>query len=224
MCGRYTLRVNTETLAEKFGVDGALPDLPPSYNIAPGREVAAVVSGGEGEERRLEMMRWGLIPSWAEDPGIGYRMINARSETAPSKPSFRQAFKKRRCLIPADGFYEWKKENGGKQPYHFRLGDGEPFVFAGLWETWKNPDGGSIVSCTILTTEANGVVGEVHPRMPVILPSEDHEIWLAPDFEEKEPLADLLRPYPDDAMETFPVSRFVNRPGNDDESCIERVA
>jgi len=222
MCGRYTLRVNTETLAEKFNVKGDLPDLPPSYNVAPGREVATVVSDDGG--RRLEMMRWGLIPSWADDPGIGYRMINARSETAPSKPSFRQAFKKRRCLIPADGFYEWKKENGGKQPYHFRLKAGEPFAFAGLWETWNDPDGGSVLSCTILTTEANSVVGEVHPRMPVMLSAEDHEMWLAPDFEEKEPLADLLRPYPPEAMEAYPVSRFVNRPGNDDERCIERVA
>ena len=225
MCGRYTLVVNTETLAEKFGVDGPLPDLPPSYNVAPGREVATIVSGGDDNGgRRLEMMRWGLIPSWADDPGIGYRMINARSETAPSKPSFRQAFKKRRCLIPADGFYEWKKESGGKQPYYFHLIDGEPFAFAGLWETWNDPDGGSILSCAILTTEANTVVGEVHPRMPVMLAMEDHEMWLAPGFEEKEPLADLLRPYPPEAMEAYPVSRYVNRPGNDGRSCIERVA
>lgn len=222
MCGRYTLAVRKETLAEKFGVGGPLPELSPSYNIAPGREVAVVL--GDGVGRRLEMLRWGLIPSWADDPGIGYRMINARAETAPTKPSFRRAFRGRRCLIPADGFYEWKKEDGGKQPYHIRLKDGEPFTFAGLWESWNDPNGGTVRSFAILTTEANEVVGEIHARMPVILPVEDHDMWLDPDFDEKEPLADLLRPYPTAAMEAYPVSRFVNRPANDDERCVERVA
>ena len=228
MCGRYTLSVRHEVLAEKFGVSGPLPELSPSYNVAPGREVPAVVGEADGDggnyRRRMEMLRWGLIPPWADDPAIGYRMINARAETAPSKPSFRRAFRKRRCLIPADGFYEWKKENGGKQPYHFRLKDGESFAFAGIWESWTDPDGGTVRSCAILTTEANEVVGEVHARMPVILPPEDHYIWLDPDFEETEPLAALLVPYPPEALEAYPVSRFVNRPGNDDERCVERVA
>lgn len=226
MCGRYTLTARTETLAEMFDVKGNLPELPSSYNVAPGREVAAVLEDDSegGVQRRLEMLRWGLIPAWADDPGIGYRMINARSETAPTKPSFRRAFRNRRCLIPADGFFEWKKEDGGKQPYHFRLKDGEPFAFAGLWEVWKDPDGETIRSCAILTTEANAVVGQVHARMPVILPVEDHDMWLDSSFEEKDPLAELLRPYPADEMEAYPVSRFVNRPGNDDERCVERVA
>ena len=131
MCGRYTLSTTVEKLAEEFGIVGQLPDLQPSYNVAPTREVPAVVLGGEG--RRLEMLRWGLIPSWADDPGIGSRMINARSETVAEKPSFRRAFKKSRCLMLADGFYEWRKENGGKQPYYVRMKTGQPFAFAGLW-------------------------------------------------------------------------------------------
>ena len=134
MCGRYTLRTPVETLAEEFGISDPLPEIPTRYNIAPTQEVAAVLE--EDEERKLEMLRWGLIPSWADDPAVGNKMINARSETAAEKPSFRTAFRKRRCLILADGFYEWQKTNGGKQPYYIRMEDGSPFAFAGLWESW----------------------------------------------------------------------------------------
>jgi len=221
MCGRYTLRTPVETLAEEFGISDPLPEIPTRYNIAPTQEVAAVLE--EDEERKLEMLRWGLIPSWADDPAVGNRMINARSETAAEKPSFRTAFRKRRCLILADGFYEWQKTNGGKQPYYIRMEDGSPFAFAGLWESWDKY-GGEIRSCTILTTDANKMVGEVHHRMPVILPPETYDLWLDPDMQETEPLLDLLRPYPDDGMEAYPVSRFVNSPSNDDERCIESVA
>jgi len=221
MCGRYTLRTPVETLAEEFGISDPLPDIPTRYNIAPTQEVAAVLE--EDEERKLEMLRWGLIPSWADDPAVGNRMINARSETAAEKPSFRTAFRKRRCLILADGFYEWQKTNGGKQPYYIRMEDGSPFAFAGLWESWDKY-GGEIRSCTILTTDTNKMVGEVHHRMPVILPPETYDLWLDPDMQETEPLLDLLRPYPDDGMEAYPVSRFVNSPSNDDERCIESVA
>ena len=173
MCGRYTLTVPVEILAEEFGVTGPLPEVPPSYNIAPTQEVAAVLT--DDGERRLEMLRWGLIPSWADDPGIGSRMINARSETVPEKPSFRRAFRERRCLILADGFYEWKRTNDGKQPYYIRMEDGRPFAFAGLWESWR---GGreEIRSCTILTTEASDRVSNIHHRMPVILAPEDREL------------------------------------------------
>ncbi len=221
MCGRYTLTVPVEILAEEFGVTGPLPEVPPSYNIAPTQEVAAVLA--DDGERRLEMLRWGLIPSWADDPGIGSRMINARSETVPEKPSFRRAFRERRCLIIADGFYEWKRTNDGKQPYYIRMEGGRPFAFAGLWESWR---GGreEIRSCTILTTEANDRVSNIHHRMPVILAPEDHGLWLDPDVREADPLLPLLAPYPDDVMDAYPVSRFVNRPANDEPRCVEPLA
>ena len=221
MCGRYTLRTPVETLAEEFGITGPLPEVPTRFNVAPTQEVAAVLE--EDEKRKLKMLRWGLIPSWADDPAIGNRMINARSETAAQKPSFRSAFRKRRCLVLADGFYEWQKTASGKQPYYIRMGDGSPFAFAGLWESWGKY-GEEVRSCTILTTEANGLVGEIHHRMPVILPAEEYDLWLDPDMGEAEPLLDLLRPYPDDLMEAYPVSRFVNSPSNDSEQCVESLA
>ena len=171
----------------------------------------------------MEMLKWGLIPSWADDPGIGARMINARSETVAEKPSFRRAFKERRCLIPADGFYEWQRTSGGKQPYYLRTKSGRPFAFAGLWESWDG-DGSEIHSCTILTTDANDLVGEVHHRMPVILPPGDYELWLDPDVREPGELLPLLAPYPANDMEVYQVSRRVNRPSNNDPDCVERVA
>lgn len=218
MCGRYTLTSPIEGLLDEFGLAGAGGDLHPNFNVAPTQEVAAVVAENGG--RRLEMLRWGLVPSWAEDPGIGARMINARSETAPEKPSFRGAFRRRRCLIPADGFYEWKREEGGKQPFYTRMNDGRPFAFAGLWESWND---GEIRSCTILTTSANDLVGTVHERMPVILPAGDRDAWLDPEAEREE-LVSLLRPYEGDDLETFPVSRFVNSPRNNDERCVQPAA
>ena len=223
MCGRYTLSTPVEKLAEEFDVSGPLPDLPPSYNVAPSQEVAAIVEDGGGE-RRLELLRWGLIPAWADDPAIGSRMINARSETAAEKPSFRRAFKERRCLIPADGFYEWQKTNGGKQPYHLKMRDGRPFAFAGLWESWNKDEEGEIRSCTILTTDANDLVGEVHHRMPVILPPETYDLWLDPVIREAEQLLSLLVPYPTEEMEAYPVSRRVNNPSNNEPGCVESVA
>ena len=222
MCGRYTLSTPVEKLAEEFGLVGQLPDLQPSYNVAPTREVPAVVSGGEG--RRMEMLRWGLIPSWVDDPGIGSRMINARSETVAEKPSFRRAFKKSRCLMLADGFYEWRKENGGKQPYYIRMKTGQPFAFAGLWENWNKGEGGEIHSCAIITTDANDLMREIHHRMPVIMPPEYYELWLDPAVREPERLLPLLEPYPAADMEAYPVSRRVNSPSNDEPGCVERVA
>ena len=168
------------------------------------------------------MLRWGLIPSWADDPSIGNKMINARAETVSEKPSFRTPFKHRRCLVLTNGFYEWLRTPEGKQPYYLHVKDGSPFGFAGLWETWR--DGEEIRSCTIITTEANQLVGEVHSRMPVILPPEDYELWLDPEFEEKQALTSVLRPYPSDGMEAYPVSRRVNSSSNNAPDCIEPAA
>ncbi len=221
MCGRYTLKTPVEKLAEEFGFDASSVKLPPNYNVAPTQEVAAVLS--EGGERRLELLRWGLIPSWADDPGIGSRMINARAETAPEKPSFRRAFRERRCLIPADGFYEWKRTNGAKQPYYIRMREGRPFAFAGLWEGWKDNGGPEIRSCAILTTAPNALAGEIHDRMPVILPAGSYDAWLDPEAE-KDELISLLAPYHEAEMEAYPVSRFVNSPSNNDPRCIEPAA
>jgi putative SOS response-associated peptidase YedK len=221
MCGRYTLTTPVEKLAEEFGFDNSSIELPPNYNVAPTQGVAAVLE--EDGQRHLEVLRWGLIPPWADDPQVGSRMINARAETAPEKPSFRRAFRERRCLIPADGFYEWKRMNGGKQPYYIHMKEGRPFAFAGLWESWKDDGGPEIRSCTILTTKPNALAGEIHDRMPVILPTGSYDVWLDRESDRDE-LYGLLAPYPEDEMEAYPVSRFVNSPSNNDPRCIEPAA
>jgi putative SOS response-associated peptidase YedK len=220
MCGRYTLKTPVNVLAERFQLDEYPSSLTPSYNIAPTQEVAAVVQ--EDDRRKLELFHWGLIPSWAKDPAVGNRMINAGAETVSEKPSFRTASKKRRCLIVADGFYEWRKTDGGKQPFYIRMKDSSPFAFAGLWEAWQ--DGEEIRSCSIITTIANDLMGEIHHRMPVILTPENYGVWLDPGFEEKEALSDLLRPYPSEEMEAYAVSRRVNKPSNIEASVIEPAA
>ena len=221
MCGRYTLRTPVERLAEEFGFEGSPVEISANYNVAPTQSVATVLE--EGGQRRLEVLRWGLIPPWADDPQIGSRMINARSETAPEKPSFRRAFRERRCLIPADGFYEWQRTNGAKQPFYIHMQDGRPFAFAGLWESWGKGGEGEVRTCAILTTEANAVVGEVHERMPVIVAPDAYDVWLDPASERDE-LVGLLGPYPVDEMEAYPVSRFVNSPSNNDPRCVEPAA
>ncbi len=220
MCGRYTLKTPINVLAEGFEIEEYPSSIVPNYNTAPTQEVAAVVE--EDEKRKLKMFRWGLIPSWAKDAAIGNKMINARSETVSEKPSFRSAFKKRRCLILADGFYEWQKSDNGKQPFYIKMADGSPFAFAGLWEIWKGAE--EIRSCTVITTEANDLMNEIHHRMPVILHPEEYDLWLDPDFDEKEPLTSLLKPYPADAMEAYPVSRRVNKPSNNGPSVLEPAA
>jgi putative SOS response-associated peptidase YedK len=218
--GAVGLRTSVETLAERFELDEYPSSIRASYNIAPTQGVAAVIA--EDGKRKLQMLHWGLIPSWADDPSVGNRMINARGETLSTKPSFRKAFKNHRCLVLADGFYEWQKGANGKQPYYVRMEDDSPFAFAGLWESWQN--GREIRSATIITTDANDVVAPIHNRMPVILHPEDYELWLDPDFEEKEPLSTLLKPYPAEAMEAYPVSRSVNSPSNNEPGIIESVA
>jgi putative SOS response-associated peptidase YedK len=221
MCGRYTLATQVGRLAEEFGLDASSVEFPANYNVAPTQGVAAVLEEGGG--RDLEVLRWGLIPPWADDPQIGSRMINARSETAPEKPSFRRAFRERRCLIPADGFYEWRRTNGAKQPYYIHMEGGHSFAFAGLWESWDKGGEGEVRTCTILTTRANALVDEIHERMPVILAPDAYDVWLDPASERDE-LAGLLAPYPEDEMEAYLVSRFVNSPSNNDPRCIEPAA
>jgi putative SOS response-associated peptidase YedK len=220
MCGRYTLRTSVETLTERFEIDDTPSSIAASYNVAPTQEVATVLV--EDGKRKLEMLHWGLIPSWAKDPQVGNRMINARAETVAEKPSYRKAFQEHRCLILADGFYEWQKTDSGKQPYYIRMEDESPFAFAGLWESWRN--GREIRSCTIITTAPNELAASIHNRMPVILDPEDYDMWLDPDFDEREPLTSLLKPFPAEAMEAYPVSRRVNKPANNDPRVIEPAA
>lgn len=222
MCGRYTLTTPPGELADLFGLEGSPPDLPASYNVAPTQEVAAVLA--DDGVRRMELLRWGLIPGWADDPAVGARMINARAETAAEKPSFRSAFRQRRCLIPADGFYEWQKTAAGKQPHLIRMKDGAPFAFAGLWESWHQDGGPAIRSCAILTTRPNELVAGIHDRMPVILPQENYAPWLDDSLQDTETLSAMLVSYPAERMEAYPVSRFVNSPANNDERCVAPVA
>jgi putative SOS response-associated peptidase YedK len=197
--------------------------LDPHYNIAPTQQVFAVRASQTGE-REPALLRWGLIPSWADDPAIGNRMINARSETAAEKPAFRHAFRKKRCLIAADGFYEWKAVAGKKQkqPYYIRMEDAKPFAFAGLWESWNKGEK-PIESCTILTTDANDLMKPLHDRMPVILDPKDFGAWLDPATHEREKLEPLLVPYRGEGLTTVPVSTLVNSPRNNDPRCIEPI-
>jgi putative SOS response-associated peptidase YedK len=222
MCGRFTLQIPAELLAELFGLADPC-EIPPRYNIAPTQQVA-VVRRRDGGGNRLDFLKWGLIPSWAKDPSIGPRMINARSETLEEKPAFRSAFKLRRCLVPASGFYEWEVVGGKKIPRYFRLRGGAPMVFAGLWESWRAPDGASVESCTILTTCANSLVEPLHQRMPVILARGDFATWLDGNPGDPGGLKRLLRPYPAEGMEGWTVSTLANSVKNDHPELIESVA
>ncbi len=217
MCGRFSLSVTGEQVAEQFELS-IIPALKPRYNIAPTQNAAVVRQGASGRE--LAMVCWGLIPSWAKDPSIGARMINARAESIAEKPSFRAAFKQRRCLVIADGFFEWKRDEAGKQPFFFALRDGEPFAFAGLWETWRQPDGTPLETCTIITTEANEMLRPIHDRMPAILQSADYALWLDAELRDPNPLKMLLQSRPIDDLVAYPVSKHVNRVTNDDPQCI----
>ncbi|MEX0716316.1 MAG: SOS response-associated peptidase [Planctomycetaceae bacterium] len=221
MCGRYNLRTPPGELAKVFELD-RWADVVPRYNIAPTQSVPAirVIDG----ERRLDLLQWGLIPSWADDPKIGNRLINARADTVASKPSFRSAFRKRRCLVPADGFYEWRKTSTKtKQPFHVTLKCGSPFGFAGLWERWAKGAEGPIESFTIITTDANELVADIHDRMPVILPAEHYGVWLDLEIDDSKALESLLVPYSANEMLAVPVSTAVNSPRNDSPECIVPV-
>ena len=223
MCGRFTLRTPIHLLAQQFlfDYDDALP---PRYNVAPTQEVAVVRASGESAGRReLALLRWGLVPSWADDLKIGNRMINARAEGLDAKPAFRSAFKKRRCLVLADGFYEWKKSGRAKQPYLIGMGDGRPFAFAGLWESWSKQEP-KIESCTIITTTANDLLSDLHDRMPVILAANDYDAWLDPAPADKDRLLPLLEPYPAEEMSMYPVGTIVNKAANDVPECVVEVS
>jgi putative SOS response-associated peptidase YedK len=223
MCGRFTLITPAEVVAEQFQLIEA-PSLSPRYNVAPTQPVAAVRPSPGNGGRELVLLRWGLVPFWAKDPAIGSRMINARSETVAQKPAFRAAFRRRRCLVPADGFYEWQRQEQGKQPFYIRLGDEKPFAFAGLWEHWEGPDETTIDSCTLLTTEPNDLIRLLHNRMPVILAPSDYDLWLDPGVQEAELLQPLLRPYPSENMIAYPISTWVNSPRNEGPQCIEPLS
>lgn len=209
MCGRFTLHKPADTITREFHL-AAVPDLEARYNIAPAQNVLAIRRLLDGNE--AVTLKWGLIPSWAKDAGIGSKLINARSETVTEKPSFREAFKKRRCIIPADGFYEWQRTGSQKRPFYFKLKDDRLFGFAGLWAKWLTPDGETLETCSILTTEANEVLRPVHERMPVILPPDSYELWLDEDVSKQNLRRELLRPYPALAMAAYPVSLAINSP------------
>ncbi len=221
MCGRYTNSKPPEVFARLFGAPAAALELAPRWNIAPSNDVLAGRADGE-RGRELALLHWGLIPSWARDAKIAWHTINARAETVAGKPAYRAAFLRRRCLIAADGFYEWKPATPKKQPYYIRLKGGAPFAFAGLWEHWEQ-EGKKIESCTIIVTGANELVGAIHDRMPVILPARDYDRWLDPQLQDPEALKPLLRPYPAADMEAWPVSTLVNSPKNDRPELIDPV-
>ena len=216
MCGRFTLVTPFVALTERFHA-AAPRDLRPRYNIAPGQDILCVIRDGEN---RIEPFRWGLIPSWAKDPAIGNRMINARAETVAEKPSFRRAFAKHRCLVVADGFYEWRKVGKTKVPVYIFLKSKKAFGFAGLYENWKTPDGKEIRTCTIITTDANDLVRPIHDRMPVILHEDEEDRWLDPGENSRERLQGLLQPYPSEGMDAYDVTTGVNNIRHDTPDCI----
>ena len=224
MCGRYTQSKSAEIIAKAFQIDN-VSDIKPRYNIAPTQSVLTVLQPAASANRQSKMLHWGLIPSWAKDRKMGSKLINARAETVAEKPAFRSAFRKRRCLVVADGFYEWQQQENKKQkqPFYFRLSDGEPFAFAGLWEHWQDATGEEIESCTVLTTEANDLMRPIHNRMPVILEAKNYDLWLDAEATKPELLQPLLHPYPTEEMTAYPVSTAVNKPTNDSAECINSI-
>ena len=223
MCGRFTLTVEPGQLQEALELGEVPADLQPRYNIAPSQPVPVVTNP---ETRQVELYRWGLIPSWAKDPKIGNRMINARAETLADRPGFRAAFSRRRCLVLADGFYEWrsegKKKGSGSQPYYFRLASGDPFAFAGLWEVWRSPEDELWHTCTLITCPADDKVAYVHERMPVILSKPEMWQWLDPAADPKE-LQALLDPYPSEQITMYPIQPLVNSPAIEQPQLIEPI-
>lgn len=220
MCGRFTSLLSPEIIAATYGV--AAPPLPEaSYNIAPTQSVLAISQQADGR-RAAAIVHWGLIPSWAKESSIGNKLINARCETVAEKPSFRSAIRQRRCIVPASGFFEWAVTATGKLPHYVSMSDGSPLSFAGIWETWKNPDGGTLESCALLTTAANSLMAAIHERMPVILHQADFDVWLDRTLSDPNELQKLYQPYPAELLQEWPVSTFVNSPAHNSEECIHR--
>ena len=218
MCGRFVFYSDPQFMREQYGFDEGRIEFRPRYNIAPTQQVVTITNDGT---RRVELMRWGLVPFWAKELKVGYRMINAVGETLATKPAFRAAFKKRRCLILADGFFEWRKDGKLKIPTYIYLKSREPFAFAGLWETWKSPEGETVKSCTIVTTKPNEFMEPIHNRMPIILSSETEPLWIDPLSENPDILQPLLQPSPAEQMESYQVSSYVNSPRNEGPECIK---
>ena len=236
MCGRFVSARKRLELLEEFGIErdrvagGPDPEPDPDYNVAPTRRIYAVMERRPRDEeaeqppaRELRLVRWGLVPSWAKDASGAARMINARSESASTKPAFRDALKFRRCLIPADGFYEWMRTGKAKQPYCFEIGEGELFAFAGLWDRWKNPSGVWVETCSILTTTPNAATAAVHDRMPVILDPDSYDLWLDPGMRDVAAVSELLKPCDARLMRCYPVSTRINHVANDDAECSAPV-
>ena len=223
MCGRYRLSAKERYLRDHFGIEEEV-SWQPRWNIAPTQKVPIVRQDRKEPKRTFGLVRWGLIPFWAKDASIGFKTINATSETAAEKPAFRDAMRQRRCLIPADGFYEWEKLDAKqKQPYAFGMADDSVFAFAGLWERWRDPTGEFVETCTILTTKPNALVSVVHDRMPAIVKPGDYELWLDPGFADVVALADCLKPFDAALMKKYPVSTRVNRAESDDEECSREI-
>lgn len=220
MCGRYTLLAEEVEILKEYGIEHKLDNYTPRYNIAPGQNVLTVVN--DGKNNRAGYLRWGLVPSWAKDPSIGYKMINARAETAHEKPSFKRLIKRKRCLVLADSFYEWKKDETGKQPMRISKADRPFFAFAGLWDRWEK-DGEELVTCTILTKESNDFMDPIHHRMPVILPKEDEAWWMEREEREPEEMHDYLRSVGVSNLEAYAVSTHVNNARNEDPECIQSI-
>ena len=221
MCGRYSLIADIGELQERFGFDGSELTHAPRYNVAPTQMALTVTNGSE---RRGSYMRWGLIPSWAKSASVGNRMINARAETVAEMPSFRTALQRRRCLVLADGFYEWQGKGSSRRPMRITMASGEPFAFAGLWDAWRDPKGEVVRSCAIITTSANESLSPIHDRMPVILPRELESLWLDHDIQDYAALAGILSPYPNDrALDAYEVSTLVNSPANDTPELVVPV-
>ena len=217
MCGRFALATTSEELVNHFNLKREVT-LGSRYNIAPSQPVIIIRSGTSSN--KLSAIRWGLIPHWSKDEKIGFKLINARAETVQEKPSFRDAFKSRRCLIPATGFYEWKQEGRMKQPYYIKMKNGSLFAMAGIWESWQDPEGKTIDSCAIITTDANGIVGKIHDRMPVIMSNKSYGLWLSSTSNS---LQEFLRPYSPFKMTAYPVSGMINNAKNEGEGCIRKI-
>lgn len=221
MCGRFALTVSPENISKYFHVEDVTEEIH-QYNIAPGQLIKSIIQT-PNDKRKITSMKWGLIPSWTKDPSKGVKTINARAETVHTKPSFRNAIRYRRCIIPASGFYEWEKVEKRKVPYYIHLKSNEPIGFAGLWDKWKGNNGSVIESCTILTTSSNNLLKPIHDRMPVIIHPNEYELWLDREMNEPDKLKSIFQPYPSEMLTLYRISNLVNKTDYDKDDCIKPV-